>query len=287
MGPGFWSELVLHQGREISYNNLADLWAGAGCLAEFEEGVCVVIKHRTPCGAARGESPADAFRRARDGDALSAFGGVVLVNLPGDAELAERMTEGFLEVVVAPAWSEAALKILAKKKNLRVLTAPRSLRAVPRPPFGFQSLGEAVLVQEPLPASETPERWKPVTRARVDPETLRELFFAWRVMRHMRSNAIALTRDGMTLGLGAGQTSRIDACDNALAKAARCKHDVRGAVLASDAYFPFRDVVDRAASVGVRAIVQPGGSIRDAESIAACDEHGLPMLFTGARAFAH
>jgi phosphoribosylaminoimidazolecarboxamide formyltransferase/IMP cyclohydrolase len=246
-----------------------------------------VIKHRTPCGAARGESPAEAFRRARDADALSAFGGVVLLNRPGDAELARCLTEGFLEVVVAPAWSEEAREILARKKNLRVLTAPRSPRAVPRPPFGFQSLGEAVLVQEPLPAPGAPEGWKQATRAGVDPETLGELFFAWRVTRHMRSNAIALTRDGMTLGLGAGQTSRIDACDNALAKAARCKHDVRGAVLASDAFFPFRDVVDRAAAAGVRAIVQPGGSLRDAESVAACDEHGLPMLFTGARAFAH
>jgi len=287
LGPGFWSEFTLHQGKEISYNNLADLWAGAGCLAEFEESACIVIKHRTPCGAACGETAAQAFRRARDGDALSAFGGVVLVNRPGDAALAERLAEGFLEVVVAPAWSAEALGILAKKKNLRVLTAPQSLRAVPRPPFGFQSLGEAVLVQEPLPAPEPAESWKAVTRVEVDGETRRELFFAWRVMRHMRSNAIALTRDRMTLGLGAGQTSRIDACDNALAKAARCGHEVRGAVLASDAYFPFRDVVDRAASVGVRAIVQPGGSIRDAESIAACDEHGLPMLFTGARAFAH
>jgi phosphoribosylaminoimidazolecarboxamide formyltransferase/IMP cyclohydrolase len=286
-GPVFWSDLRLHQGKEISYNNLADLWAGADALAEFRECACVVIKHRTPCGAALGESVTDAFARARDADSLSAFGGVVLVNRTGDGELARQLTEMFLEVVAAPEWTEEALAILARKKNLRVLGAPRAIRAGDRATLAFHSLGDAVLVQDPLPPPAPSEGWRRVTQAATDAEALQELFFAWRVVRHMRSNAIALTRAGVTLGLGAGQTSRIDACDNALAKAARCGHEVRGAVLASDAFFPFRDVVDRAAAAGVRAIVQPGGSVRDVESIAACDEHGLSMVFTGERAFAH
>jgi phosphoribosylaminoimidazolecarboxamide formyltransferase/IMP cyclohydrolase len=284
---GFWTDLELHQGKEISYNNLADLWAGAECLAEFAECACVVIKHRTPSGVALGADPADAFARARDADALSAFGGVVLLNRPGDAPLAEALGAMFLEVVAAPSWDEAARAALARRKNLRVLrtgsVAPRRGRAAP----ACCSAGEALLVQDPLPPSAPPERWSCVTRGRADEAALRELWFAWRVVRHMRSNAIAITRDGRTLGLGAGQTSRIDACENALMKAARAGSAVAGGVLASDAFFPFRDVVDRAAAAGLTAIVQPGGSLRDAESIAACDEHGLAMYFTGERAFAH
>jgi phosphoribosylaminoimidazolecarboxamide formyltransferase / IMP cyclohydrolase len=281
---GFWRGVRQEQGRQISFNNLADVWAGWLTMQEFAECGCAVIKHRTPSGLALAATPAEAFAAARDGDALSAFGGVVVVNRPGDAQLAELLAGMFLEVAAAPAWDAAALERLAKKKNLRVLTLPAAPSAWP---LAYTSIGDATLVQQVPPSPRAPEAWTCVTRRVPDAAELAELFFAWRVVRHVRSNAIAITRGPRTLGLGAGQTSRIDACEIALLKAARCGHDIRGGMLASDAFFPFRDVVDRAAVAGLRAIVQPGGSLHDQASIDACNEHGLSMLLTGERAFAH
>jgi phosphoribosylaminoimidazolecarboxamide formyltransferase / IMP cyclohydrolase len=281
---GFWRGVRQEQGKQISFNNLADVWAGSQAMQEFAECGCVVIKHRTPSGLALAATPAEAFAAARDGDMLSAFGGVVVVNRPGNAALAELLAGMFLEVAAAPAWEKAALERLAKKKNVRVLTLPAAPAAWP---LAHTSIGEATLVQQMLPPPRAPEAWTCVTRRTPDAADLAELFFAWRVVRHVRSNAIAITRATRTLGLGSGQTSRIDACEIALHKAARAGHDIRGGVLASDAFFPFRDVVDRAHEAGLRAIVQPGGSLQDQASIDACDEHGLCMLFTGERAFAH
>ena len=181
-----------------------------------------------------------------------------------------------------------ALEVLSKRKNLRVLTLPETDALTERgEPYVFKSLGEATLVQTPMLPASGPAAWECVTGEDVAPAVLEELFFAWRIVRHVRSNAIALTRERRTIGLGAGQTSRIDAMDAALLKARRSNHSTDGAVLASDAFFPFRDVVDRAAEIGVRAIVQPGGSRRDKESIAACREHGIAMFFTGERVFVH
>jgi len=282
---GFWSAVKQHQGKEVSYNNLADVWAGWSAVRDFDECACVVIKHRTPSGLALGPTPGKAFALARDGDPLSAFGGVVVFNRRVDADAATPLADMFLEVVAAPDWSGDALARLRKKKNVRVLTLPPAERLHGRD--AYFGLGDATLVQEPLPRPHAPAAWQCVTQQDVDEGTRTELFFAWRVVRHVRSNAIALTRDARTLGLGGGQTSRIDACDVALLKAARAGHDVSGAVLASDAFFPFRDVVDRAAAAGVRALVQPGGSRRDQDSIDACNQHGLAMLFTGERAFVH
>jgi phosphoribosylaminoimidazolecarboxamide formyltransferase/IMP cyclohydrolase len=287
---GFWLAKEQHQGKELSYNNFGDLWSAWQCLGEFSEPACVVIKHGTPCGVALGAGPAEAFRRARDGDALSAFGGVVLLNRPADQEVADLLAEMFLEVVGAPAWSAEARERLRKKKNLRVLTLPEPAATSAAPGaarWAFRSLGEAILVQSPMPAHRGAEHWQCVTDCAPDADTLTELDFAWRVARHVRSNAIVLTRAGQTLGLGGGQTSRIDAAEVAIMKAERAEHPTEGAVLASDAFFPFRDVVDRAAAVGVRAIVQPGGSRRDKESISACNEHGMPMMFTSERVFLH
>jgi phosphoribosylaminoimidazolecarboxamide formyltransferase/IMP cyclohydrolase len=196
----------------------------------------------------------------------------------------------FLEVVGAPAWSEAAREVLRRKKALRVLELPKPQAARPGTggePWTFKSLGEAVLVQTPLPPHAGTAGWNCATRREADAELLAELDFAWRVTRHVRSNAIVLSRARQAFGLGAGQTSRIDAADVAILKARRAGHALEGSVLASDAFFPFRDVVDRAAEIGVRAIAQPGGSVRDADSIAACNEHGIPMYFTGARVFTH
>jgi len=284
-GGPFWMAVQVHQGKELSYNNLADVWAGWRAGRDFPECASVVIKHRMPSGIALGASPLEAFTRARDADALSAFGGVVLVNREGDAALARAASAMFLEIVAAPAWSAEALAIFARKKNLRVLSLPDPNGAMPR--FDFYAAGDAALVQEALTVGSAPAAWSCVTRARAGDETLAELGFAWRVVRHVRSNAIALTRQRGTIGLGGGQTSRIDACEVALMKARRAGHETAGAVLASDAFFPFPDVVERAAQAGVCAIVQPGGSRNDAESIAACDACGLPMYFTGERVFAH
>lgn len=286
-GHSFWSALTMHQGKELSFNNLADLWAGWRALGSFPECAAVVIKHRTPSGLALAQSPVAAYRRARDADPLSAFGGIVLVNRPGDAALAEELAALFLEVVGAPGWSGEALALLRRKKNLRVLAWPAGTAVDTGPGFEFASLGDAVLVQQPLRAPAGPDRWQCATRERADEATLAELDFAWRVVRHVRSNAIALTRGRQTLGLGCGQTSRIDACELALMKAGRCGHSIAGAVLASDAFFPFSDVVIRAGEAGVRAMVQPGGSRNDAESITACDERGIAMYLTGERVFAH
>lgn len=289
VGTGdFWHALEQHQGKALSYNNLADLWAAWRCLGEFGESACVVIKHATPSGVALAESPTVAFERARDGDALSAFGGVVLFNRPCDDGVAALLGEMFLEIVAAPRWEGGALEVLSKKKNLRVLTLPETDALSERgEPYVFKSLGEATLVQTPMLPASGPAAWECVAGEDVAPAVLEELFFAWRIVRHVRSNAIALTRERQTIGLGAGQTSRIDAMDAALLKARRSNHSTDGAVLASDAFFPFRDVVDRAAENGVRAIVQPGGSRRDKESIAACREHGIAMFFTGERVFVH
>jgi phosphoribosylaminoimidazolecarboxamide formyltransferase/IMP cyclohydrolase len=288
-GTGFWSQMKQLQGKELSYNNLGDLWAAWGCLQEFSDCACVVIKHGTPCGVALGRAPAEAFQRARDGDALSAFGGVVLLNRPADEEVARLLAEMFLEVVGAPEWDAGASRVLAKKKKLRVLTLPEGGPGGRQPgdTWAFRSLGEALLVQSRMPAHGGCGGWRCVTEREPSAAELAELEFAWQVVRHVRSNAIVFSREGQTIGIGCGQTSRIDACDVALMKAARAEHSTAGSVLASDAFFPFRDVVDRAAQAGARAIVEPGGSLRDKESIAACNEHGITMLFTGERVFMH
>lgn len=290
---GFWSRTQQLQGKEISFNNLADLWSAWRCLGEFPpepRAACVVIKHATPCGVALGDGPAEAFARARDCDPLSAFGGVVLLNRPADADVAALLADMFLEVVGAPAWSAAAREVLRRKKSLRIMELPPQPApsgARPAEPWAFKSLGEAILVQSPLPPHGGTSGWRCVTAREADAETLAELDFAWRVTRHVRSNAIVFARARQAIGLGGGQTSRIDAADVAILKARRVGHALEGSVLASDAYFPFRDVVDRAAQVGVRAIAQPGGSVRDEESIAACNQHGLAMYFTGERVFTH
>jgi phosphoribosylaminoimidazolecarboxamide formyltransferase/IMP cyclohydrolase len=263
------------------------VWAAARCIAEFPECACAVIKHATPSGVALAPTPAQAFVRARDGDALSAFGGVVIVNRPGDAELATALGEMFLEVVAAPSWTDEALAILARRRALRVLSIPDSKIETVQDRFAYRSAGEGTLVQTRMRPASSHEAWTHVAGPAVESGLLGELDFAWRIVRHVRSNAIALTRDRFSIGLGGGQTSRIDALDVALMKAARCGHVIAGSVLASDAFFPFRDVVDRAAANGVRAVVQPGGSRNDAESIAACGEHGMAMFFTGERVFAH
>ncbi len=276
------------QGKELSFNNLLDLEAAVSACREYEEPCCVVIKHRNPSGVSIAKDLLSAYRQARDCDALSAFGGVVAVNRPVTPETAQEMAGLFLEVVAAPAFEEAALRAFSKKKSLRLLELPARLFARNTSPQLILRSGlVGILAEEEDSHPETVESWNAVSERRPTQAELKGLFFLWRVARHAISNGIVVGRGDRTLGIGAGQTSRVDAVEMALYKARRAGHDVRGAWLASDAFFPFRDSVDLAANAGITAIVEPGGSVRDAECIQAADEHGIVLCFTGRRCFRH
>lgn len=267
------------QGKALSYVNLLDADAAWNCAREFEKPTAVIIKHAIPCGVASAPTPAEAFRRAFAADEKSAFGGIIGLNAPLDGETARLIVEHFFEVVVAPDITGEAREILAQKKNLRVLPAPQRAEALEVRTTAF-----GVLAQTPSRRVLTERDLETVTqRAPTDLE-LRDLLFAWRVVKHTKSNAIVLAEDEQTVGIGAGQVSRVDAVEWAVRKAGS---RAEGSVLASDAFFPFRDSVDLAAQAGVRAIVQPGGSVRDEEVIQAADEHGLAMVFTRVREFRH
>ena len=270
-------------GKALSFNNILDAQAAWDAVAEFESPACVVIKHRNPCGAAMGESPVDAFVRARDGDSLSAFGGVVAFNREVDGPAASELSETFLECIVAPGFTAEALEKLTKKKNLRLLQLEWGRRE--SGPASYHVAGGLLLEDRDGPGG--PPEMKPVTARKPAESEMEGLRFAWSVAKHVTSNAIVLARDGATVGIGSGQTSRIDALNVAVMKAARGGADPRGAVMASDGFFPFRDCVDRAHEVGITAVVQPGGSVRDQESIDAANEHGMAMVFTGRRCFKH
>ncbi len=274
------------QGRELSWNNLLDADAARKLSALFgatdDTPAAVIVKHNNPCGVGRGASLVEAFQRALACDPVSAFGSIVAVNRPFSGDLAEALAKLFVEVIVAPSFAPDALERLGRKKKLRLLECPPysavngacELRAVDG---GF-------IAQHLDAAPEDPAEWTCPTRAQPDEAQLRALDFAWRVCRATKSNAIVVANEHQTVGIGAGQMSRVDSCRIALDKA---RLDVAGAVAASDAFFPFRDGVDTLAEAGVAAIVQPGGSVRDDEVIAAADEHGIAMLLTGRRHFKH
>ena len=282
---GFSRASVL-QGKELSYTNLLDLDAAARIVLEFEEPAAAVIKHTNPCGAATGASAVEAYVRARDADALSAFGGIVGLNRPIDAAAAEAIASTFIEAVVAPAVDEAARPLLARKPNLRVIVA--DFGGFTAPSVEYRSILGAMLVQDRDRVSEADaDDWKIVTKRAPTAEEWRALRFAWRICAHVKSNTVIFTNDTRTLAIGAGQMSRVDAVNVAAMKARASNSSLAGSVAASDAYFPFRDGVDGVAAAGAQAIVQPGGSVRDAEAIAAADEHGLAMVFTGRRHFRH
>ncbi len=272
-------------GKELSFNNLLDLEGALIASDPFAgEIACAIIKHTTPCGLAVGTSALDAYRKALVCDPISAFGSVISFSVPVDAEAAEAVSSLFVECVVAPDFSDEALEILTRKKNLRVL---RGTAAPERTTLDFKRVRGGVLVQDRAPiAAEAPE-WKVVTRRAPTAEERENLVFAWKAVASVKSNAIVLARGGATIGIGAGQMSRVDAAFLAAHKARLAGHDTMGSVLGSDAFFPFRDGVDQAAEAGVRAIVQPGGSVRDAEVVAAADEHGMAMVYTGQRLFRH
>ena len=280
-----FSRAEILQGKELSYTNLLDLDAAARIVLEFGEPAAAVIKHTNPCGAATGTSAADAYLRARDADSLSAFGGIVGLNRPIDVAAAEAIVATFIEAVIAPSVDEAAKPVLARKVNMRVVTADFS--AFQAPTHEFRSILGAMLMQERDRVTEIGEDWKVVTKRSPTDEEWRALRFAWRICAHVKSNTVIFTDEARTLGIGAGQMSRVDAVNVAVMKANAAKTPLAGSAAASDAYFPFRDGLDAVANAGARAVVQPGGSVRDAEVIAAADEHGLAMVFTGRRHFRH
>jgi phosphoribosylaminoimidazolecarboxamide formyltransferase/IMP cyclohydrolase len=273
-----------HEGKELSYNNLLDLEAAASLAYRFAEPACVIVKHGQPCGAACGVAAAAACTAALESDPLSAFGGIVAFNRPLDARAAEILGPQFVECVSAPSIEPAAAALFKSKKNLRVVSlAAKDLAATD--PWALRAVGGWALLQRETHGSK-PE-WTCATHRSPSSEELTSLRFAWEIAAAARSNAVALARGTQLIGLGSGQTSRVDAVDVALMKARRCGHDVRGAALASDGFFPFADNIEHAAAAGVTAVVQPGGSVRDAEVVAACDRHGMTMMITGRRTFRH
>ncbi len=284
---GFAAAQVI-QGKELSYTNLLDLDAAARIALEFARPVAVVIKHTNPCGVATGLTIAEAYVRAREADPLSAFGGIVGLNRPLDEETAKALASTFLEAVVAPAIRDEARPILAKKANLRVLIADFTAFTTRRV-VDLRSILGGVLAQERDSVEEARATWpggglKVVTKRTPGAVEWQALRFAWRICAHVKSNAVVFTGRDRTLAIGAGQMSRVDAVKVAVMKAGTA---LRGSVAASDAFFPFRDGLDAIAEAGATAVVQPGGSVRDAEVIAAADERDLAMVFTGIRHFRH
>ncbi len=272
--------------KALSYNNYLDADAALAVVREFTSCAAVVVKHCNPCGVARAETPSDAFVRAREADALSAFGGIAALNRTVDASTARRMVETFLEVVLAPAFSDEALEVLRTKKNLRVLQVRTEASAVSASECQVRSIDGGLLLQSlDAPASgDTLAQARCVTARPPSAEEVAQLDMAWRVCKQARSNAIVLVADAVTVGVGAGQMSRVQSVEIAVAKAGT---RARGAVLASDAFFPFPDGVEAAAAAGVTAVVQPGGSVKDDEVIRAADAAGIAMVFTGKRHFRH
>jgi phosphoribosylaminoimidazolecarboxamide formyltransferase / IMP cyclohydrolase len=271
------------QGKELSYNNYVDLEAARSTVAEFEGPAAVIIKHNNPCGAAEQKSLLDAYTKAFACDPVSAFGGVLAFNHIVDAVTAEAVAKLFVECIVAPGFADRAQEIFAAKKNLRLLVLPHGGFEADKSLQLKRILG-GVLMQQPDLGSLAGLELRVVTkRAPTDPE-MKDLKFAWKVCKHVKSNAIVFAKDGATLGVGAGQMSRVDSARIAIAKAQQSLH---GAVIASDAFFPFPDGVEESAKAGATAVIQPGGSVKDADVIATADRLGLAMVFTGMRHFLH
>jgi phosphoribosylaminoimidazolecarboxamide formyltransferase/IMP cyclohydrolase len=287
-GPSLAKAEVL-QGKELSYNNILDLDAAMRLAAEFALPAAAIIKHNNPCGAAvapESAGVAEAYRRARETDPVSAFGGIVAVNRRVDAALAREMSETFLECVIAPSYAPEALQTLAAKKNLRLLAYDfvNSFAGDAADAVEVRSVTGGLLVQTRDTATSTAAAAKVVSKRAPTPQELADLDFAWRVCKHVKSNAIVFAGGGRTIGIGAGQMSRVDSVRIAVSKA---RAPLKGTVVASDAFFPFRDGVDESAKAGAVAVIEPGGSVRDDEAIASADEHGLALVFTGERHFRH
>ena len=266
-------------GKEMSYNNIQDASAALDILSEFDETTCVAVKHMNPCGVATGSSVFEAYSRAYEADPVSIFGGIVAVNGKVDKETAEKMHNIFLEIILATDYDEEALEILTKKKNLRIYKLSEKNNNHEQQ---IKSVRGGILVQDFN--HKLADEYESVTEKKVDESQQRDIEFGLKVVKHVKSNAIVVVKDGQTLGIGAGQMNRVGSCKIALEQAGE---KARGAVLASDAFFPMRDSADIAADYGIAAIVQPGGSIRDQESIDACNEKGVAMVFSKIRHFKH
>jgi len=283
-GPGLLAGYEQLQGKELSYNNVADADAAWECVRALQAPACVILKHANPCGVAIGADVQAAYRQAFATDPTSAFGGILAFNRPVTADCAAAVAEQFAEVIVAPAFDADACRTLAGKTNLRLLAV------APGPAsndFDFKRVGGGLLVQTPDIAQISRSDLKVVTRRAPSQTELEDLLFAWSVVRYVKSNAIVFARAGATVGIGAGQMSRLDSARIAAIKARDAGLSLAGSVAASDAFFPFRDALDAIVEAGARAVIQPGGSLRDPDLIAAADQHGVAMVFTGMRHFRH
>ena len=270
-------------GKEISYNNLLDLDAALGLIDEFAETTFVIIKHNNACGVASRNDTSTAWKDALSCDPVSAFGGVIVTNVPVDEDTAGEIDKIFFEIIIAPAFTEAALEILKQKKNRIILSRREKINN----PYYFRSVLNGVLWQERDNSTESALEMRPVTKRTPEPEEVEDLVFANKIVKHSKSNAIVLAKNKQLCASGIGQTSRVDALKQAIEKANTFGFDLKGSVMASDAFFPFADSVEIAHKAGVTAIVQPGGSVRDQESIDYCSSNGLAMVFTGIRHFKH
>ena len=272
------------QGKELSFNNINDLHSAWEMVKEFEEPSAVAVKHTNPCGVGSAEKLSAAYQKAYNADPVSIFGGIVALNKEVDGVTAELMATIFLEVIVAPSYSREALEVLKQKKDIRLLQLPLEKQNKTSKGYNYKKVSGGLLVQEDLRELYIPEDWKPVTDRQPTDQELKDLLFAVKVVKHVKSNAIVLAKRMQTLGIGAGQMNRVGAVNIATNQAGE---SARGAVMASDAFFPFKDGVELAAAAGVTAIVQPGGSTRDQESIETCNKFNIAMLFTGKRYFNH
>lgn len=274
------------QGKALSYNNIADSDAALECVRQFAEPACVIVKHANPCGVAVDKDILSAYQRAFSTDPTSAFGGIIAFNRPLDAATAKAIVDKqFVEVIIAPEIAADALAVTATKKNVRVLRTGEPVAASGA--VEFKKVSGGLLVQTVDEGRIAAKDLKVVSRKKPDDKQIKDLLFAWQVAKFVKSNAIVFCRDGMTIGVGAGQMSRVYSTRIAAIKAADENLEVKGSVMASDAFFPFRDGIDAAAEYGIAAIIQPGGSMRDDEVIKAADEHGMAMVFTGMRHFRH
>ncbi|MBC7502177.1 MAG: bifunctional phosphoribosylaminoimidazolecarboxamide formyltransferase/IMP cyclohydrolase [Herminiimonas sp.] len=272
------------QGKELSYNNIADADAAWECVKTFDETACVIIKHANPCGVAIGGNPLEAYSKAFQTDTSSAFGGIIAFNQELDGNAAEAVAKQFVEVLIAPSFSAKALEIFATKQNVRLLQIPlgKALNA-----YDFKRVGGGLLVQSPDAKNVGLPELRVVSKKQPTPQQLQDMMFAWRVAKFVKSNAIVFCGNGMTLGVGAGQMSRVDSARIASIKAQNAGLSLVGSAVASDAFFPFRDGLDVVVQAGATCVIQPGGSMRDQEVIDAADEQGVVMLLTGTRHFRH
>jgi phosphoribosylaminoimidazolecarboxamide formyltransferase/IMP cyclohydrolase len=275
------------QGKELSYNNIADADAAWECVKTFNTPACVIIKHANPCGVALAGTPLDAYKLAFATDPTSAFGGIIAFNRTLDETAAEAVIKQFVEVIIAPQFTAEAQQILARKANVRALTVPAPLLGMGSNVYDMKRVGGGMLMQTPDDLNITASQLKVVTKLKPSAQQLNDLLFAWRVAKFVKSNAIVFCANGQTLGIGAGQMSRVDSARIASIKAQNAGLDLTGSAVASDAFFPFRDGLDTVVQAGAAAVIQPGGSVRDEEVIAAADEQGVAMVFTGVRHFRH